>query len=90
MLEHFKVQYIASAEDHSADEIYDRMVEHKYGPGLRDPMQPIDWDRVFAGKLCPECQGGMAAVGESWACPKCGLAIPTARREKRWMSTKRR
>ena len=76
--EHFIEQYLSSAEDRGEDEIYQRMVEHRYGPGARDPMLPVDWDRVFAESRCPEC-GDMVTRGEkSCGCKKCGLVIPSA------------
>lgn len=76
VFDHFKRQYIQSAEDRAEDEIYWLMVEHKYGPGARDPMQPVDWDRVFGENRCPECDDVISLGVNYYSCGKCGLNIP--------------
>jgi hypothetical protein len=76
VFEHFKRQYISSAEDRAEDEIYQRMIDHKYGKGARDPMQPIDWDKVFEQNKCPECDDIISLAEKAYICGRCGLSIP--------------
>ncbi|MFH0862516.1 MAG: hypothetical protein V1875_05740 [Candidatus Altiarchaeota archaeon] len=76
--EHFKREYLSAAEDSSEDEVYQLMVAHRYGPGARDPMIPVDWDRVFGVGRCPECADTITLGEKSYSCGKCGLRIPLA------------
>jgi hypothetical protein len=76
VISHFRREYIASAEEHTDQEIYKLMVEHMYGKGSRDPMLPVDWDRVFQENQCPECADTISLKEDGYLCGKCGLKIP--------------
>jgi hypothetical protein len=76
VIDHFKREYIASAEEHADQEIYKLMGEHMYGKGSRDPMLPVDWDRVFRENQCPECADTISLREDSYLCGKCNLKIP--------------
>jgi hypothetical protein len=56
IIDHFKKEYIMLAQEKAVDDIYRMLVRHKYGAGLRDPMLPVDWKKVFEENQCPACQ----------------------------------
>jgi len=80
--EHFKRQYLSSAEDRADDAVYQLMVAHRYGPGARDPMIPVDWDKVFGEGRCPECADILSLGEGSYGCGRCGLRIPLPQYDK--------
>ena len=77
VVDHYKRGYLMSIGENPQREIYDLMVEHKYGAGARDPMLVVDWGRVFGENMCPSCRDMLSLKERAYVCGKCGFAIPT-------------
>jgi hypothetical protein len=76
LIDHFKREYIAQVEETAGREIYQLMVEHRYGKGARDPLLAVDWRKVYEENQCPECKDIISLRGDTYLCGKCGLSIP--------------
>lgn len=76
VIDFFKRQYLASAKEKAVEEIYDLVVEHRYGPGARTPLMVIDWKSVFKENRCPACGGMMSLQKNRYLCGDCPFTIP--------------
>jgi hypothetical protein len=76
IIDHFKREYLQSAKETADEDIYRLMVEHKYGKGARDPMTPVDWDRVFGENQCPACGDTLSLGEKEYVCGKCRFSVP--------------
>jgi hypothetical protein len=74
--DYYRRLYLMRSREGAQKRIYRLMVEHKYGPGARDPHLPVDWRGMFSENKCPECRDIISLKESSYACGKCGLTIP--------------
>lgn len=76
VLDFFRREYLASAQDTSIEDIYLLVVEYKYGRGVKDPLTVVDWESVFKENRCPACEGMMTLQEDRYLCRDCGFTIP--------------
>jgi len=76
IVDHFKREYIMLAGEKADEELYRLVVDHLYGPGVRDPNLHVDWKRVFEENQCPACRDLLSLGERGYLCNKCNLTIP--------------
>jgi len=74
--DHYKREYLLKGEVDGEDRIYQLVIDHLYGKGIRDSEIQVDWKKVFEENQCPQCKDTLSLKQEGYICPKCGLTIP--------------
>jgi len=72
----YRTIYLIEAESVAQQQIQRLLIEHKYGKGARDPLEPVDWGKVYKENKCPECGDIISLREQEYHCSHCGFMIP--------------